>query len=291
MPRARRLHRRPPAAPADDRGVDVVLPVCARDVKFLPTSLGSIEMQVGVCPVVHVVCDGFHPPDIVAQLARDLAVPCRVYRHRDNVGPYVSAMRVWGRLETNYYAVQDADDFSLPGRLAEAAHELRLHGGGCGIWGGVQQNGYVPAAVPAGAGNRRASSNAAHSYASSGSAWPAVAPLGITLHPTLVCHRAAFERLGGYAAWRSGADCDFATRARLDAGVTVIDSSALCSVRRLREDSLSHGPECEGAGDRAYERWLIAECRDRKTRIASGEPVGGDLSAALRDADLTERIH
>ena len=269
--------------------IDVVTPFSEADERFLPGSANSILMQVNVKPVLHLVADGFEPGPVARQLVELNPGRVKLYRNEENIGPYCSVMRVWDRMESDWYAVQDADDFSLPHRLQDAVHTLKERG--AGLFGGAQEQGLD--AGDMGDGDEfsleHATGDSKNSpYQFSGELAFITAPKTLVLHPTFVCNREDFEGMNGYAGWRSGADCEFSTRAFMCPAFGVEVRPHLHVIRRLRAASLSHS--FEFGKDRSYNEWLQREMVTRFASFNSGKVNWsryGELNRYARDMHKT----
>jgi len=105
--------------------VDVVLPF-HNTIDYVHESMKSVLEQNGVDVVVHLIDDAstVDISQLLEHYGRDSRV--RIYRNTRNVGPYVSFNNVSRFFETEFVAIQDADDISLPNRLHVATTSLRL---------------------------------------------------------------------------------------------------------------------------------------------------------------------
>lgn len=222
--------------------IDVVTPFSQRDELYLPGSAFSILMQMNVVPTLHLVADGFEPGDIPREIVKRSGGRSRLYRNSESIGPYASVMRVWDRMTTPWYAVQDADDYSCPNRLQDAVYTLSKTG--AALFGAAIVQGYDP--EDQGEGDRASDSKARfdsqqrpHHFSQSGYVF-SLAPFGFALHPTLVCNRQKFEMLNGYADLFTSADCEISTRAMACREAQIAFSTNLHVTRRLRASSLSH---------------------------------------------------
>ena len=106
---------------------DVVTPFCQADERYLFTSAYSILCQVGANVTLHVVADGFEPSDETKRLAEEFE-NLKLYRNEKVLGPYLSVMRIFHNFKTDFFAIQDADDYSLPHRIWHAVTTLQRTG-------------------------------------------------------------------------------------------------------------------------------------------------------------------
>jgi hypothetical protein len=102
---------------------DVVLPFHGQ-LGYVRDALQSLLHQDQAHATIHLIDDAT-PGDISDFLNEWARHPqLRVYRNRENIGQFTSFNNVSGFWETDLVAVQDADDISLPHRLAWSAEML-----------------------------------------------------------------------------------------------------------------------------------------------------------------------
>lgn len=106
---------------------DVVLPFHGQ-LEYVREALQSLLHQDQAHATIHLIDDAT-PGDISDFLNEWAQHPqLRVYRNRENVGQFTSFNNVSHYWETDLVAVQDADDISLPHRLAWSAEMLDRSG-------------------------------------------------------------------------------------------------------------------------------------------------------------------
>jgi len=106
---------------------DVVLPFHGQ-LGYVEEALQSLLHQDQAQATIHLIDDAT-PGDISGFLNKWAQHPqLRVYRNRENVGQFTSFNNVERFWETDLVAVQDADDISLPHRLAWSAEMLERAG-------------------------------------------------------------------------------------------------------------------------------------------------------------------
>lgn len=211
-----------PGSPERPVEADVVLPFTAKYLPWLRESLESIRGQHLVDRlIIHLIGDGC---DVPAEFRRLDGVRC--YRNATNVGPYVSACRVFNHLETPFLAIQDADDVSLPHRINRAVH--RLHATGAAMYGAAMQQ-FCDAASP---------SPAAADYRRRK---PFIFSGRTLINATRVVRVDTFEALNGFAGWPASADNEFCERAAA-AGVAIVVDNTIAGRRRLHSQSLTMAP-------------------------------------------------
>lgn len=213
---------------------DVVLPYTGHTLRYLGSSLDSIlNQQLADC-IVHLIADAVDPAADEPVLRPYRGNPnLRLYRNDRQLGPHHCVHRVFDYLETEYFAIQDSDDISLPHRIWHSLTELRHHG--CDVFGAAMENfidwesrddvtleRYIQRNGTIMRSGKRATAS----------------PSGFLLHGTMVIRRTTFERLNGYNEWFSGCDMEFIERA-YRAGIPVRVSDAVVGLRRLHAHNVS----------------------------------------------------
>ncbi|MEM8668089.1 MAG: glycosyltransferase [Planctomycetota bacterium] len=104
---------------------DVVVPVYGQ-IEYAHQAIESVIEQDHAEPIVHVIDDC--GPDDVGDLFRfwKSHPRIRLYRNLRNLGQYTSFNNVSDSFETDFVAVQDGDDISLPHRLTMSGNLLAL---------------------------------------------------------------------------------------------------------------------------------------------------------------------
>jgi len=233
---------------------DVVIPYCAADNRWLCESVDSILQQVGVAAIVHLINDGV-PDDVDS--SRDFRSHPRVRRYRNDppgMGPFVASNRIAQFWETEFIAVQDADDIALPDRLQ---HSLsRLQESGADIFAASMEQFVDPDHEQ----DVKLQSERRHQpVLRSGQRQPMM-PDGWIIHGTMMFRRQVFFESGGYSNWLCAADIEFPQRA-IRMGATPVFDSAVVALRRLHGRSLSHRSDT-GFGT-ALERKYLEICARR----------------------------
>lgn len=197
---------------------DVVIPFHSGDVKWLPECVESIISQNHASPVVHVISDGPEFPKLPDSV--------RKYRHdkRPGVGPYrlTNALVKGGHTRTDYLAIQDADDLSLPDRLRRQISLMTLSGAEMVSSAmrefGEHRNGHV---LQPGVSQR-------------------TNPYGRHINSSRTVRLGLFWRVNGFADWQCAADFEFDNRVQLRRTGIVIHDHTVLGLRRVHSDSLSH---------------------------------------------------
>ena len=115
--------------PSQRVACDVVLPFRGQ-LEFVTEAIDGLLAQQHVDAVIHLIDDateastGESTDAFLMQWRKHPQF--RVYRNRENIGQFSSFNNVSRFFETGYAAVQDADDISLPGRLAWSVCSLQL---------------------------------------------------------------------------------------------------------------------------------------------------------------------
>jgi hypothetical protein len=238
---------------------DVVIPYHAGDVRWLPVSVDSILNQQGAEVIVHLINDGVDEDDDLGRLFDHLDCVRRYRNEPGGIGPYVSTNRIFRHLETEYLAVQDADDIALPDRIRRSVLALEtapadVFAAGMEQFLDFEDRGNKPlearlAGAPVLISGGKSTSN----------------PHGFVVNGTMVIRRSTYKTVGGFPNWKCTGDVEFCERA-IRLGARPVFSSAIVARRRLRDESLSN---CEQYNiQSAARRRFRSECRRRLTDYA-----------------------
>ncbi|NUQ65978.1 MAG: glycosyltransferase [Pirellulales bacterium] len=245
---------------------DVILPYCATNARWALAAAESILNQAFAEPVVHLIADGgARIEDRALKEALSGVDCCRWYRTRKRLGPYRITNNLFEYLETDYFAVQDADDLSAPNRLWRSVRVLEDDG--YDIFGGAMEQ-FVDYHQPR---ERMLAALARTPYQIPGARWRKT-PRGAIIHGGMTCRKACFERLGGYGAFVCGGDCEFISRAHA-AGARIFVSHQIVGWRRLHEDSLSSSMSSRLQPHEQFSR------EEAKRRFAEWQQDGCDLKS------------
>lgn len=212
---------------------DVIVPYHPATFEWVEESVNSILNQNCAEPIIHLIADGFPEADDALRFKFNDLPNVRKYRNRTAVGPFVSTMRVFDYLDTDYMLVQDSDDIALPERCWYTVSCLQETGRD--IFGASVQQ-FV---------DHKFSNELVRSIYES---YPCLksgiinnrSSYGNVVHPSLGISKAAFEKLNGYFDTITAADTHLIRRAH-DAGLSFFISDQVVSLRRLHSKSLSHG--------------------------------------------------
>ncbi|GGL78821.1 glycosyltransferase [Wenxinia marina] len=117
---------RPAAAPGEGPLVSVIVSAFDPEPDLLDLSLASLRAQGGVRVEILLVDDASGPAGRAAIDAAQAADPdLRLLRLDRNAGPYIGRNIAIGRARGDYVAIQDADDWSHPDRLARQVAALQ----------------------------------------------------------------------------------------------------------------------------------------------------------------------
>jgi len=192
--------------------------------RFLSDSIGSVLAKEGVALELVVVDDG--SDDATAEVLAAVTDPRVVVVHRPRQGRGRALNEAIAHSRGPYLAVQDADDRSLPGRLAETVEHLEAHPEvdlvGGGEWRYIDETGaevgHRPGAATTDAELRRLL-RAHH------------APFP---HSSVTVRRAAVDRVGGYDEdLLVDSDLDLYIRIAAEGRLATVPG-ALVAVRRHR---------------------------------------------------------
>ncbi len=234
---------------------------------WLGDCLDSLVRQTHPLAGIVVVDDGSGAPP--SEIVRSFP-QVTLLASAENVGPYRISQEVIVRTGYDAYLFQDADDWSLPTRLALLLAEAERTGAeivGCQAHRLISDEGeVVPLTYPLDV-------NAAVKHAQLSHA---------VIHPSSIVSRDLVTRIGGYATGlKFGADTEFEQRAVHVARIVNIPQFAY--VVRNRANSLTSSPE---TGLRSAERLAQGEIKTERARAnaarvaAGGEPDLTPLSVA-----------
>lgn len=244
----------PPWPPAPGRRTvhrcDVVIPYTAATLRWLAQSVESILNQAHAECVVHLIRDGEPIEEDPAESLADLPA-VRWYANRKNIGPYTSVHRVWDRMETDFLAIHDSDDIALPNRIWYSIETLEQTG--ADILGAAMEQFLSHEA----ASDSLVEHLAKAPFLFSGATWK-LSPDGCIINGTLVCRRAAFEKMNGFLSLKCSADLEFPTRAKR-MNMKVVAVPHVLALRRLHTTSLSNGPEFQMGTANRKKAWSRIE--------------------------------
>jgi glycosyltransferase involved in cell wall biosynthesis len=192
---------------------------------------------------------------------------------RENVGPYRLGQQVMNSTDYDGYMFQDADDWSLPGRLEtllETAERTGAELVGCQGYRLLTDEAEV---VP-------------FTYPIDVNATMRQRPTSFALlHPTSLVSRDLMMRLGGFATGlKFGGDAEFLQRAVYDA--TVVNSGEFAYVKRMREDALT---SAAATGLQSVSRQELHRIRDARAEANADRFARGaspDLAPLTRAGSI-----
>ncbi|TWU08249.1 glycosyltransferase family 2 protein [Stieleria varia] len=269
---------------------DVVLPF-RNALDQVAQSLDALLAQTGADVVIHLV-DDWSSDDVSGLFDRYRDHPnIRFYRNRENLGPFASFNNIALRAETGFIAVQDADDISLPHRIARSV-QLLLQTGADMIGSRSELFGEVDL-VPLVAHDCETDQHGVTRYYRN-SRYPKRHLSGYFLeNPTLVMRVDTFRSLGGYGDFgggprnRTGVDTDFQLRAHFARAAITVTRDALVRYRVHGQSATQHSESGFGSQANAESH---AEVRRRFERYCTGTFDPRWFGALGQHAGLTERI-
>jgi glycosyltransferase involved in cell wall biosynthesis len=273
------------------RAIDVVLPF-HNTIEFVYESLQSVLAQNGVDVVVHLIDDA-STVDTSPHLEHWRREPrIRVYRNSQNIGPYVSLNNVSRFFETEFAAIQDADDVSLPHRLCTAITSLEMSssdifGAAVEMFGDIHERVTRTDISNSDSATRPVKQFRLSRYPEIGRLWCFI------INPTMVVRVSTFNRLGGFADYgelknnRCGLDAEFCARAYLS-GCKFYVSPEIVVRQRRHADSLTQNHETGwGTVARNFARQKVLE-RIELYRQYNFDPQ--DFGGRNNYLHLTERV-
>lgn len=224
-----------PAKPSFDRvECDVIIPYCKNNERWLKESINSILNQYNADVHLHVIADGFENSYELYETYVDIE-NFHLYHTESNVGPYRCANKVFPYLKTEYIAIQDSDDISLPHRLSFSINSMSTNK--ADMFGGAMRQ-FCSFETKDEESEQYVLEQPVHT-SSLVDSW-SISPNGIVVNGTRVMTRDLFKRMNGFAPLFMSADCEFTTRC-LIYGENVITDGEIVALRRVHGKSLSRG--------------------------------------------------
>ena len=251
---------------------DVVLPF--RDhLEYVEESLTALLNQVNCRPVIHLVDDASRQSidSFLNQWKKHPQV--RIYRNSRNVGQFTSFNNVLPWVESEWVAVQDADDISQPDRLWQSVNALRL--AKADIFGcAVELFGAERTVTPNRQGEPELQDRSDVRY----SFHPIAAAGNYFLeNPTAVFRVEAFKSLGGFADFgntarnRASLDTEFYIRAH-HAGARIFTSRRVLLRYRCHPESATQNNATGWGTDARIDANAEVERRCELMRSGSFDP-------------------
>ncbi|QEF97610.1 Putative glycosyltransferase EpsE [Stieleria maiorica] len=260
---------------------DVVIPVYGQ-LDFVAQAIESIIQQQDAEPIVHLI-DDRGPENVDALFRYWGSLPnVRLYRNRKNVGQYVSFNNVSPYFETDFVAVQDGDDISLPHRLETTVNLLER-----------SDADFFAATM-----EQFAASDAEEAIVDRQRFRRSHIPYGnqmqyFAMNPTACFRVAMFRRLGGYSDFgdrdrnRCGLDSEFMIRASHSAVRFAISSSVVTRYRVHPQSATRNSETGFGTDVRTFS---LQECRRRAGLYQRAAFDPRSFGALGRYRDVTERV-
>lgn len=270
---------------------DVVLPF-KDSFHLVRESLESLLTQKDADVVIHLVDDT--SDESIDSLFGEYAHHdnIRLYQNERNLGPFGSFNNICEFAETPYIAVQDADDISLPDRIATSVNILR--NAGADILGSRSELFGEPELVEQ-MRHQVFASSSGESVSIRNSRFPGRYHSGYFLeNPTLVMRVGAFVELGGYGDFgegkrnRTGVDTDFQSRAHFARAAIATTREILVRYRCHGSSAVNH--QESGLGSKANLE-SHEEMRRRFKRYVQGSFDPRWFGALGRHRGVTRRVN
>ena len=269
---------------------DVVLPF--RDqFDFVREAVAGLLGQLDADIVIHLVDD--QSTESTAALFAELAEHSniRFYRNRVNLGPFATFNNISYFAETPFLAVQDADDISLPNRLAESCRLLSLTG--ADLMGAATELFGEPDLVRQTARSEEIDAAGRTRYLRR-SRYPRRRYAGYYMeNPSIVMRVDWFRRLGGYADFgeskrnRTGVDTELQARAYYARSHIAISQQVLVRYRCHGHSATNHASM--GLGSKPNQE-SHQELDRRLALYATGSFDPRPFGALSRHRGVTRRV-
>lgn len=257
--------------------VDVVIPFCEADAKFVAECVQSITVQRHARPVIHLAADGCKFPELpripaTATLLR--------YQTPGSWGPYriTNAIANSGQMQTEYIAIQDGDDVSHPDRLWRQVQTLRYTN--AEMTSSASRNFLHAGATDEGAVRRLRTEPVIRP----GKTYLTV-PRGRCVNGTRTMTVELFRRMNGFFDMRCTGDFQFDNRCRFS-GVRIIDDQTVLGRRRLHTSSMTNGTFAMNTPARKRDVAIVVEALDAIERSPTLE-----TARRLGSLDKTPPLH
>ena len=237
--------------------VDVIIPFCESDSQYLAACMQSIADQRHSIPTIHVIADGCDFPEL-PQLRP--AITVHRYHTPGDWGPYriTNAVVAGGHCQTQYLAIQDADDTSRPDRLWRQVQTLKHFG--ADMISSASQNFLQDGVTDKTLIGRLQW----EPIIKPGRVYDTV-PLGRLVNSTRTLTLDLFHQLNGFGDLRCTGDFQFDNRARF-LGVSIIDDQTVLADRRLHTGSMTGGRFVPGTAVRDRDVAKTIYARDEMQR-------------------------
>lgn len=216
---------------------DVVVAVDDCNLVYLPQSIDSILSQVSAVCYTHVVNDGHNLKSFMEVMNPYLSHPnIRVYHNDNTIGPYRIVNKLFDWYETEFIAIQDADDIAVPNRIWRSITTLNTMR--AEVFGGAIENFVDWRSRDNKFLQRRLTSMP---YQVSGQGMWICGGRSI-INGTMALRKATFRDMNGFADIHCSGDVEFAMRAT-HCGTRVCISREIMILRRLHGSSLTAHPQ------------------------------------------------
>jgi len=244
---------------------DVALAYHPATLRWVSTAIDSILNQQNADCILHVIADAV-PQEEDNRIRSYFSDAPNIffYRNENVIGPYQSLHTVFKHFKTDYIAIQDSDDISLPHRIWHSVTALQEHN--AEIFGGAMENFIDWRSLITESIDHYL---LRHSVIEHSGMETSLNPVGTINHPTMVIKYSTFKNLNGYEKWFSYADWDLIERA-VRFGIPIHASPTIVTLRRLHKDSLCQNKQTGLGSD--YHKKKMAE-RAKRHENLSGQTM------------------
>jgi len=203
-------------------------------IEWLKQSIDSLLWQRSVSLTIHLINDDSTESDGLVKTAFAGYENIRWYHNDECIGPFRSANRIIPHLETEFVAIQDADDIALPNRLWRGIDSLQRYE--ADVYGAGMEQFVDPADCSE---KNHASEEAERIPFIRSGRWCLNGVAPTIVNGAAIMRRSVFEELNGFSGnYMCGDDTEFYLRCFL-AGCKMLIDSQVAGLRRCHMGSLS----------------------------------------------------
>ena len=262
-----------------NNSIDVVIPYNETDRHLVVEALTSILIQVDCNPIIHMVADNCKPyylttpepinsiPTPILPTSQEIVDGTTIIHYvTPGIGPYHIVNKLVPSFQTNFIAIQDADDISYPIRLS---HQLRILKDYVMTSGAMKQ-----LAIEGYNGTRHIHEPVLYSGEKL-----VAAPMGRFVNSVRAMRKDFFIEQNGFADYPCSGDFQFDNRCLLQVPqLKMFFDPTILATRRLRPGSLSNGGgyafETDARNKIAWKVMLVIQEMRKEPTLAHSRELG-----------------